>query len=498
MRLDLLVISDFHYVRRAESFSSNPERKTRHGIIFLKKALQRLKYENIQPDAILINGDIVDEAGVEHADDDLRDFAAAAKKLELPILAVPGNHDGQPKQFGEIFNCPPGLHILGQYGFFIFHDQPQKDETVTRSQIELAQLQEVHELHPEMPLIALQHNPVHPKIESFYPYNPANSAEIVDSYAKNKVILSLSSHYHHGQPAHKVGEVMYYTVPAICEAPYRFAHVRLEERSVKITEHRLQLEVSGLTDVHCHTEYAYCGHSVEAKENLELTRMLGLSRLCLTEHSFQLYFEKDFAWSYKWQRDPDSAWQMIERGGRRRMLAYKVFIEQFRVQNVLAGLEVDLLADGDILLADEDRNDWDLLVGSIHQIPGVERGQIRQAEAERLFMREVERLAHHPIQVMAHPFRFLRRNDFEIPVELYRRVAKILAARGIAAEINFHINTPDPHFFEICLEENVKIALGTDSHKLEKVAELTPHLRLLRQIGVREKDYEDVLFGISN
>jgi len=342
-------------------------------------------------------------------------------------------------------------------------------------------------------LVALQHNPLHPQIESDYPYVLTNAEAILSGYEEAGVILSLSGHYHAGQPAHRVGNVTCYTVPAACESPFRFAHVQLRDRESQVREHSLTMDTPGLVDVHCHTEYAYCATTVTAEGNIEVARAMGLQGLCLTEHAFQLYFDEDDAWSYRWQTDVDlvqRAWET----GRGRMPEYRKFAQGLRNGYVHVGLEVDLRADGSLLLAEEDRQGWDLLVGAIHNIPGFEKGHAAQAEAEKLFLRETERLLAHPIQVLAHPFRFFLHVGLKRPTHLYGAVARLLAQSSTAAELNFHGNEPDHRFIEECLSRGVRISLGSDAHDLAEVGELSPHVRMLQQAGVRNEDLPNVLY----
>ena len=77
---------------------------------------------------------------------------------------------------------------------------------------------------------------------------------------------------------------------------------------------------------------------------------------------------------------------------------------------------------------------------------------------------------------------------------MYATVAEMLAGRAIAAEVNYHTNSPDPRFVEACLARGVKIALGTDAHALWEVGELAPHLAVLREAGVRDTDWGTVLY----
>ncbi len=261
-------------------------------------------------------------------------------------------------------------------------------------------------------------------------------------------------------------------------------------------EHLPRTHTLPLVDTHCHTEYAYCATDVAAQDNIAVSKAAGLHGLCLIEHSFQLYFDEDDAWSWEWQTD-DALVQKSWTTGRGRMPEYRKFAQGLRDQHngyVRLGLELDLRADGSLLLAEEDAEGWDLLVGSVHFVHDLNREHTTRAQTEKLFLRDVERLLAHPIQVLAHPFRFLRRAEIKRPRHLYKTVARWLAESGVAAEMNFHWIEPDARFIEECLSLGVKIALATDSHAMKEVGNLSPHLKLFRQIGVRDEDLPGVLY----
>ena len=493
--LDILVAGDLHYVKEADHRFLIPERKTGLGPVLLRKALQRLRRLDIEVDLVVLLGDMVDNGMAPGADTDLAAVAAEVHALEIPTLAVPGNHDADHAAFARAFGVGPGLHEVGGYGFLVFHDPAGQDGVVTRSADQLALPAQIAAARPGLPLVALQHNPLHPQIESSYPYMPTNTAEILAGYNEAGVSCSLSSHYHPGQPMERLGGLTTYTVPALSEEPFRFAHVRLRGNRAEVHEHHLRLPGPELVDVHCHTEYAYCGRDVTATRNIELAQAMNVHRLCLTEHTFQLYFEPDEAWSWRWQTEPGLAERAWEAGGGR-MPAYRAHVGRLRNNFVRLGLELDVRDDGSLLLADSDREGWDLLIGAVHTLPGFDgSGATAQAEAERLFLRDTERLVEHPIQVLAHPFRFFYRGGLSRPVHLYDKVAGWLAQRGVAAELNFHCNEPDIRFVEACLSHGVKLALGSDSHDQAEVGALAPHLALLEQVGVGAQQRPDVLYA---
>ena len=491
---DILVLSDLHDVPgHAGAVVAGRGGAQLSGALLLRKCLQRLRHLGVQPGLLVLLGDLVEDGRAEGAEAALAAIAEEARKANLPVLAAAGNHDADRPRHCRVFGCEPGLHEVGGYGFLLFNDDYASDDTATRPESALALIRRAAAVHPELPLVALQHNPLHPRIDDPYPYMPANTETIRAAYEQAGVVLSLSGHYHAGQPAHPHNGVTYYTVPAACEPPFRFAHVRLNGRAVEIREHALRMDAPGLVDVHCHTQYSYCGTTVTAQEDIEISRLLGLAGVCIVDHAFQLYFPSDEAWSWRWQVDPG----MVEKAwaeGRGRMPEYRRFTQSLRSDFVRSGVEVDVRSDGSLLLAEEDWDDWDIIVGAVHAIDGSTKGGATQAEAERLFLRDTESLLQHPIDVLAHPFRYFRRSGLSRPTHLYGAVADLLAQSGVAVEVNFHVNEPDPRFVAECLSRGVKVALGTDSHELAEVGEFVPHLNVLREAGVTSGQLPSVLF----
>lgn len=494
--LDILVVSDLHYRNQSQTPPSHSIRRAEFGRILLRKSLHRMSHLGIHPSLIILLGDLVDDGLADGAEKDLVELADTLKIMGIPTLVVHGNHDGDPSRYASLFT-QPGFHEFGGYGFMVFNDIVSAGDVTTRPSSAIRRIEEIAAEYPDLPLVALQHNPIHPRIDSDdYPYLLSNSAEILDSYSRAEVMLSLSGHYHPGQAPTRVGSLTTYTVPALCESPFTFAHLRLTGREVTVTEHRLKMDAPGLTDSHCHTEYAYCGTGISARQCLQLSTLLGTETIGLAEHAFQLYFDAKEAWSFRWQTDPaavQTAWK--NRAGR--MDEYRRFVSGFRTTNVKLGLEVDLCADGRLLLAPEDADGWDFLVGAIHSIPSFVKGQTSQIEAEALFLRDTERLLARGIQVLAHPFRFFPRSGMATPTHLYPVVAELLQTYGVAGEVNFHIYQPDPVFVKECVQRGVKIALGSDGHDLIETGELAPHLRVLEQAGIHRDELSHVLFRIA-
>ena len=494
--MTLLAVSDLHYTGLARQTAQQPPLRGELARTLLNKVFLRLERMGIKPDLTVLLGDLVENGADRNADLDLVTLHGELTRSGIPVLPLPGNHDAEPAAFNSFFNTAPGLHEIGGYGFIVYNDTYNESHESARSEESLAMTLSIAASHPGLPLVALQHCPIYPAIDSHYPYRPTNAAEIIDSFQKAGVILSLSGHFHKGQKARTHEGVLYHTVPALCEQPFRFSLIRLNGSRVEVEELSLAMQMPNIIDVHCHTEHAYCGTTVDTASCIALSQALGVSTLCITEHAFQLYFEKKCAMGFAWQADPARVAEVWSSPGRFRMEAYRQFAEKLRSPFVKIGLEVDLYDNGKLLLAREDAAaDWDILIGAIHFIQGYVPGTTSQKDAEALFIRDVERLVDHNIDVLAHPFRFFPRNRLDVPRHLFPVVAGLLADSGVAAEVNFHTNSPDPEFIRLCAEKDVKIALASDTHDLAEAGEFWPHVNVLRQAGITPKMFPDVLFS---
>lgn len=232
-----------------------------------------------------------------------------------------------------------------------------------------------------------------------------------------------------------------------------------------------------LQDIHVHTSYSYCADSdMQPQIIIDKARDMELSKLVLMDHSAQLYVSNDDYWSGRFIDAPELIEKSREQG-LDRMRNYRKDIKKFRTDNVRSGLEVEVDCNGGLTLAKEDREGWDLILGAVHFLPS--KYKIGSLSG---FMWANEGLIDKGIDVLAHPFRYFLRNKLLPPKDIYRDLAKLLARAKVAAEINFHTNEPDPEFFEICIEEGVKIAFGSDAHELYEVGDFKRNVELLESI----------------
>ena len=222
--------------------------------------------------------------------------------------------------------------------------------------------------------------------------------------------------------------------------------LREDRGEIKAAEHdalpRL-IEAADLRgDLHAHTDESDGRDSLDAMA--EAARARGLSYLALTEHSRAIPSVK-----HGTGMDENRALAHIAR-----VRATDGRWPGFRL---LAGIEVDILPDGRLDMADEVLAQLDVVVASLHSRLEMER----EAMTERM-LRAVE---NPHFKIWGHPLarRLLKREPVKIDLEA---VMKAAAARGIALEVNSQperLDLPD-HLIPKARELGLRFVLSTDSH----------------------------------
>jgi histidinol phosphatase-like PHP family hydrolase len=110
------------------------------------------------------------------------------------------------------------------------------------------------------------------------------------------------------------------------------------------------------------------------------------------------------------------------------------------------------------------------------------------------FLNLTASLVRSKIDILAHPFRVLNHANIKIPNSLFDAVIRLLKENDVAAEINFHTDSPSSEFFRRCLVAGIKLSLGSDAHNLYEIGEFTPHLALLRASGF-DGDLNEILLN---
>jgi len=483
--LKIVAIGDIHYSTRPVDIK---ERKGEYGLEFLKRVIRR--YSREAPDIIVILGDILNEA--EGMDKLLPEIKKVIGKAGLPVVAIPGNHDADYVRFFSILGKPEPF-IFKNFILYPFVDTYGENDTCSREKEDIEKFIYTIKRHPDKKVIVLQHNPVYPMIESSYPYNLTNAEKVHQCYKENRIVLSLSGHYHTGQGLTCKDGVNYLTVPALCEEPFGYFIIEIKGDSVKVRRENLKSQTP-LFDNHCHTQFAYCAEDVTIEKILERVELFGMEYVCFTEHADQLYLTREEYGRCLSFYNPDII-RIAREEKRDRMRQFKEAVNKVRSEKVKMGLEVTPDKDGGISLLPEDREGLDILVGAIHFFPE-EILAANTSKREIWFMDNLETLVKNKVDVLAHPFRVFLRSGLVVPATLFHPVVEILKGYNVAAELNFHTNIPEYKFFELCLAEGIKISPGTDTHNLIEAGEFYQHIKFLSELGVSQDMLDSILYKL--
>ena len=223
-------------------------------------------------------------------------------------------------------------------------------------------------------------------------------------------------------------------------------------------------EVRG--DLHAHTQESDGRDTLEAM--VEAARRRGLRYLAITDHSRAIP-------SPKRGLGMDEA-RCLEHLARIRAL-------QQTVSNLrlLAGIEVDILPDGRLDMADEVLARLDVVVGSLHSRLNMER--------EEMTLRVVRAFENPHLDVWGHPLARLIGKRDPVSVDLDRAI-EAAARQGVALEINCQpdrLDLPDA-LVHSARQRGVRFVVSTDSHAVHDFDRLRYGVDQARRGWLRAED----------
>jgi DNA polymerase (family X) len=200
-------------------------------------------------------------------------------------------------------------------------------------------------------------------------------------------------------------------------------------------------------DVHMHTVETDGRNTIE--EMAEAAKERGYEYMAITDHSKNLAFANGL--------DDKRALAHIQRirEANDRIEGIKIF----------AGIEVDILGDGELDLSDDVLSQMDIVIASVHSQFNLERAKM----TERL----VKAIENPNTSVIGHPTgrQLLRRDEYAFDMDA---VLKAAAKHKVAMELNSYpdrLDLNDVHLRQ-AKQLGVKIVINTDSHHtshLEKI-----------------------------
>jgi DNA polymerase (family 10) len=192
-------------------------------------------------------------------------------------------------------------------------------------------------------------------------------------------------------------------------------------------------------DLHVHTKAS--DGSSGLREMAEAAAKVGYKYICITDHSQSSAIANG--------QSPKRLSRQIEE--------IRKLNKQLKGITILAGAEVDILADGSLDFEDALLSELDFVIGSIHSGMGSPR--------EKVTMRTLKAMDNPYLNCIAHPTGRLlgQREAMDIDIAA---VIKHAGETHTTLEVNAHpwrLDLKDTHC-KMAIEAGVKLVLGTDSH----------------------------------
>ena len=238
------------------------------------------------------------------------------------------------------------------------------------------------------------------------------------------------------------------------------------------------------TDMHSHVSRSSALQMVQAAEQKGL-RVLGLS-----EHVFQM-------------EETRSALHHLGLEGP--LLTFDTYIEDVRTSALQStvdtrlGLEVDFIPEkNELIHAFIQEYNWDFLIGSVHEIDGVQfeaNHKWSREEGEFLWLRYFELLRDvinsGLFSLVSHPVR-LRVNNPYLPLTLDEELEQLAAEatrNDVALEINgydvLHYHRLVSRLAKACVMHRTPISVGSDAHNPKAIAQAHQQTEnILREVGI--------------
>ncbi len=481
--MKIAIISDIHAPDKVD----NPDIRGDMAEILLLRAINRFN-RWIKPDLTIICGDFVDGNDSEIAKLWLGKLQQLLGKLTCPYIAVRGNHDPSAEYFYDVFERKDQIDIAG-IRFLTFDDKEEPMFCASRTDEQIERFKNARACF-NGPIVSVQHVPIVPPGMSECPYVYTNSEQIIAAMKKYKIFMSVSGHYHNGLGHIQCDGMNFITAPAVSASPFKYMLVEIDGEKVSTMTDDMKLPSElGLVDRHVHTQMAYCAENMDAAQILKLYKDLGLADIVFTEHSGQLYFDKESFWSGECFKNGLA--DINEKHNR--MEQYFELMKQNNVPTKSIGLEVDFDYAGRVMVRPGDKSRAGFLIGSIHKLSEMWKETIDWNAVRLEYLFRTEEILKSGVSVLAHPFRMFHRKGGQLPVDLCVKVIKLLKQYNTAAEVNFHSQEAEFEFVKLCVESGVKLSLSSDCHNMYELGELWPHLKMLEKAGVSRHDFNKVV-----
>jgi DNA polymerase (family X) len=153
---------------------------------------------------------------------------------------------------------------------------------------------------------------------------------------------------------------------------------------------------------------------------------------------------------------------------------------------IFPGIEVDILHDGELDLADETLAQMDIVIASVHTL--------FNQPLEQMTDRVLRAIENPHVRILGHPTgrQLLRREAYQIDMA---RILKAAAAAGVAVEHNANPNRLDlcDRDLRMAKEAGCKIVINTDAHHTTEMENMKYGIRQLRRAWLTREDILNTL-----
>jgi len=221
-------------------------------------------------------------------------------------------------------------------------------------------------------------------------------------------------------------------------------------------------------DVHMHTVETDGKNTIAEMAEAALAR--GYKYIAITDHSKNLAFANGL--------DDKRAVEHIRR--------IRDTGKQIDGITIFAGIEVDILADGDLDLSDDVLAQMDVVIASVHSV--------FNQEPEKMTDRLLEAVTNANTSILGHPTGrlLLRRDAYKFDMAAVLATA---AKNKVAMELNSYpdrLDLNDVHLRQ-AKQQGVKIVINTDSHHISHMEKIRYGILQARRAGLTKGDVLNTL-----
>lgn len=242
--------------------------------------------------------------------------------------------------------------------------------------------------------------------------------------------------------------------------PFVLTFVESRECKGEIYQNDYKIEVKG--DLHSHSVWTDGIHSIE--QMVQRAVELGYEYLAITDHSYAMRIAHGLS-------ESQALCQLQEI----RELNKKSEIK------VLAGIEVDILANGELDFCNEVLSQFDFVIAAIHSHLNQEPLVLYERLKKALSNPYVNILAHPTGRLLGRPgILFSKRAPYNLEI---RSIIDLCKDNNVALEINCFPERLDldEKNAEMAVNEGVKISLGTDAHSLAHLSNIKYGIDILKK-----------------